>query len=171
MVVDVEGATERRDFPWGWIGAEGLEQPLPAARRSCKGRPLPAVRRICRDRPPPAARRSWRAAPCRAQEQESTGLLPCAGVGFGASLGHAQGLEHGALEFAGKRVTGRGREGAGRVPPQTLSWRHGGRRGLGERAASRGRDGEGRGPVNGDKVRAFMSFASTCFLIFFFSTV
>ena len=54
------------------------------------------------------------------------------------------------------------------APPQILGQRHGGRQGLGERAASRGKDGEGRGPVNGDKVRAFMSFASMCFLIFFF---
>jgi len=80
MVVDVEGATERRDFPWGWIGAEGLEQPLPAARRSWRGRSLPAARIGAGIRAPPAARRGWiRHESCR-----------------------AQGLEHDALEFAGE---------------------------------------------------------------------
>ena len=108
MVVDVEGATERRDFPWGWIGAEGLEQPLPAARRSYRGRPLHAARRSCRGCP----------------------LSAAAGAARGRESCHAQGLEHGALEFAGKRVTGRGREGAA-PNPKLAPWRATGTRGEG----------------------------------------
>ena len=60
MVIDVEGVTERRDVPWGWIGARGAgtaapcpAQELQGPSAPCRAQELQGPSALCRGR-------SWR---------------------------------------------------------------------------------------------------------------